>query len=66
MQVVELVAQAMSNRDIARQLFLSERTVESHVRTVLRKLGFSTRTEIATWSITTAVPGSSVPCDPPG
>jgi DNA-binding NarL/FixJ family response regulator len=30
---------------------LSERTVESHVRNILGKLGFATRTEIATWAL---------------
>jgi len=41
----------MSNRQIAQQLVLSERTVEAHVRSILAKLGFSRRTEIATWSL---------------
>ena len=46
-----LVARAMTNRQIAERLVLSERTVETHVRSILAKLGFSTRTEIATWSL---------------
>jgi DNA-binding CsgD family transcriptional regulator len=50
-EVAELVAQALSNRQIAERLVLSERTVESHVRNILGKLGFTTRTEIATWSL---------------
>jgi DNA-binding NarL/FixJ family response regulator len=41
----------MTNRQIAGQLVLSERTVETHVRSILAKLGFSTRTEIATWTL---------------
>lgn len=44
-----LVAQALTNHEIASALVLSERTVESHVRSVLTKLGLRTRTEIATW-----------------
>jgi DNA-binding CsgD family transcriptional regulator len=52
-EVAELVAQALSNRQIAQRLVLSERTVESHVRSILGKLGFTTRTEIATWALRT-------------
>jgi DNA-binding CsgD family transcriptional regulator len=50
-EVAGLVAQALSNRQIAERLVLSERTVESHVRSILGKLGFTTRTEIATWAL---------------
>ena len=50
-EVAALVARAMTNRQIAERLVLSERTVETHVRSILTKLGFSTRTEIATWSL---------------
>jgi len=50
-QVASLIALAMSNRQIAERLVLSERTVEGHVRSILAKLGYSTRTEIATWSL---------------
>jgi DNA-binding CsgD family transcriptional regulator len=48
-EVASLIALALSNRQIAERLVLSERTVESHVRNILAKLGFGTRTEIATW-----------------
>jgi DNA-binding CsgD family transcriptional regulator len=50
-EVVALIALALSNRQIAGRLVLSERTVETHVRSILAKLGYSTRTEIATWSL---------------
>ncbi len=49
-EIALLVAKALSNREIAEKLFLSERTVESHVRNILGKLGFSSRTEIAVWA----------------
>ena len=49
--MARLVAGAQSNRQIADRLVLSERTVESHVRNILTKLGFTTRTEIATWFV---------------
>jgi DNA-binding CsgD family transcriptional regulator len=48
-EVAELVAQAMSNRQVARALVLSERTVESHVRSILAKTGLISRTELTRW-----------------
>jgi DNA-binding NarL/FixJ family response regulator len=45
-EVASLVAQARSNRDIAEQLVLSERTIEGHVRNILAKTGLSSRTEL--------------------
>ncbi len=43
------MADGLSNRAIGTRLFISERTVESHVRNILIKLGFTTRTQIAAW-----------------
>jgi DNA-binding NarL/FixJ family response regulator len=40
----------MSNRQIASELHLSERTIEKHVSKILRKLELASRTEIATWT----------------
>ncbi|WP_051807345.1 ATP-binding protein [Actinoplanes subtropicus] len=48
-QIAGLVAQGLTNRDIAARLVLSVRTVESHVQNVLTKLDFSNRTQIAAW-----------------
>jgi DNA-binding CsgD family transcriptional regulator len=48
-EVAELVAQALPNREVARALVLSERTVESHVRSILAKTGLKSRTEITRW-----------------
>jgi DNA-binding CsgD family transcriptional regulator len=45
-EVHDLVIRAMSNREIAAELVLSERTIESHVRSVLAKLGCANRTEL--------------------
>ncbi|RZS34373.1 AAA ATPase-like protein [Herbihabitans rhizosphaerae] len=47
-RVAELVAQGRTNSEIAGRLFISPRTVQSHVSRILRKLGFSSRVEIAT------------------
>jgi DNA-binding CsgD family transcriptional regulator len=49
-EVAELVAQGLSNREIATRLVISQRTAESHVENILRKLGFGSRTQIAVWA----------------
>jgi ATP/maltotriose-dependent transcriptional regulator MalT len=48
-EVAALVAQALTNREVATALVLSERTVESHVRRILAKTGLSSRTELTRW-----------------
>jgi predicted ATPase/DNA-binding CsgD family transcriptional regulator len=49
MQVARLVADGLTNKQIAARLFISEYTVDSHVRHILTKLGVSSRSQIATW-----------------
>lgn len=46
-QVLTLIAQGLSNRQIAEQLFISAKTVSVHVSNILRKTNTSTRTEAA-------------------
>ncbi|MEY8041315.1 LuxR C-terminal-related transcriptional regulator [Saccharopolyspora cebuensis] len=46
-RVVELVAQGLTNREVAERLVVSVRTVDSHVSRALAKLGYSSRVEIA-------------------
>ena len=48
-EVARLVAGGLSNKQIGARLFISERTVESHVRGILNKLGFNSRAQIAGW-----------------
>jgi DNA-binding CsgD family transcriptional regulator len=50
-QVAVLIAQGKTNREIAEQLVLSKRTVETHTSHILSKLGFSSRTQIVRWAL---------------
>jgi DNA-binding NarL/FixJ family response regulator len=47
LEVLGLVAEGLTNRDIARRLFLSEHTVNRHVANILRKLGLPSRAAAA-------------------
>jgi predicted ATPase/DNA-binding CsgD family transcriptional regulator len=48
-EVARLVAEGLSNKEIGARLFISEHTVDSHVRSILNKLGCSSRAQIAAW-----------------
>src|ERR1700694_3627633 len=48
-EIAELVAQGLSNKEIATRVFLSERTIETHVSNILNKLGVNSRVEISSW-----------------
>lgn len=50
-EVAALVARGCSNREIARVLFITERTAATHVQHILNKLGFDSRARIAAWAV---------------
>src|SRR4051812_6639830 len=50
-EVLSLIADGRSNREIARALVLSEKTVKTHVSNILMKLGLADRTQAALWAV---------------
>lgn len=49
LEVARLIAEGMTNKQIAARLFISDRTVATHVGHILNKLGFNSRAEVAGW-----------------
>ncbi len=50
-RVLEVLGKGASNREIAAVLYLSVRTVESHISTLLAKTGCSSRTQLVLWAL---------------
>jgi predicted ATPase/DNA-binding CsgD family transcriptional regulator len=55
LEVLKLVAQGLSNADIAQRLVLSEHTVHRHLANILRKLDLSSRAAAAAWGVRTGL-----------
>jgi DNA-binding NarL/FixJ family response regulator len=51
MAVLKLVAQGLNNRDIAKELFISENTVKNHIRNILEKLHLHSRMEAVVYAV---------------
>ena len=51
MEVLRLVAQGLNNRDIGRELFISENTVKNHIRNILEKLHLRSRMEAVVYAV---------------
>lgn len=58
-QVAALVAQGMSNLEVAQHLGIGERTAETHVGNILNKLGFHSRIQIAAWAVQAGLVGTT-------
>ncbi|MFE9538898.1 response regulator [Streptomyces sp. NPDC006691] len=56
-EVLALIADGRSNREIARHLVLSEKTVKTHVSNILMKLDLADRTQAALWAVRHGVTG---------
>ena len=60
LEVACLVADGLGNREIAGRLFLSKRTVDSHIEHIFAKLSFSSRAQLAGWFREQEQPGGPV------
>ena len=50
-EVVALIAEGLTNAELAGRLYISPKTAAVHVSNVLAKLGMASRTEVAAWAI---------------
>ena len=51
LEVLKLVARGLNNRDIAKELFISENTVKNHIRNILEKLQLHSRMEAVVYAV---------------
>ena len=51
LEVLRLIAEGLSNGEIARRLYISTKTASVHVSNILAKLDMTSRTEVATWAL---------------
>jgi DNA-binding CsgD family transcriptional regulator len=61
LQISRLVANGLSNKEIAAQLFLSPRTIDSHLRNVFSKLAINSRTQLARMELDDELVGRAAP-----
>ena len=54
-EVAALLAEGLSNAELARRLYISPKTAAVHVSNILAKLGMSSRAEVAAWAVRTGL-----------
>jgi DNA-binding CsgD family transcriptional regulator len=64
LEIAAMVAEGLTNRGIAARMFLSERTVDSHLEHIREKLGVSNRAQVATWFVAQTQPVATVEAPP--
>lgn len=63
-QLAALVSQALTNKEIAYRLHLSEGTIKEYMSRIFAKLGVTNRTELCIWALKKQLP-ARVPAEPP-
>jgi len=60
-EVAALLAEGLSNGEIARRLYISTKTASVHVSNILAKLGMASRAEVAAWAVRSGLVGGAAP-----
>src|SRR5579859_2253700 len=60
-EVGRLVAEGLSNKQIGARLFISDRTVATHMSSIMNKLGLNSRAQIAVWMTSFGPEGAPMP-----
>ena len=63
-EVAELIARGLTNRQIATQLFIAERTVDTHAGRIMAKLGCANRAQVAAIVVATSMRTTTEPASP--
>jgi two-component system, NarL family, nitrate/nitrite response regulator NarL len=61
--IIRRIVEGDSNKHIARRLDIAEATVKAHVKTILRKIGVSNRTQAAIWAMNNSIGSETIDQD---